>query len=65
LNVGRPQDTVTGFLLTGVGNVDSRKKKNFLVVDGSARLSLCGTAVGRPPRGHCLAVRAAVRAGGA
>lgn len=27
------EDTVTGFLLAGVGNVDLRKKTNFLVVD--------------------------------
>ncbi|KAK9810663.1 hypothetical protein WJX73_008517 [Symbiochloris irregularis] len=26
------EDTVTGFLLAGVGNVDMRKKANFLVV---------------------------------
>ena len=29
------QDTVTGFLLCGVGNVDTKKKTNYLVVDGS------------------------------
>ena len=29
------QDTITGFLLAGVGNVDLRKTSNFLVVDGS------------------------------
>mmetsp|Transcript_67977 Transcript_67977/g.215033 ORF Transcript_67977/g.215033 Transcript_67977/m.215033 type:complete len:126 (+) Transcript_67977:152-529(+) len=27
------EDTVTGFLLAGVGNVDLRKKTNFLIVD--------------------------------
>jgi len=27
------EDTVTGFLLAGVGNVDLRRNKNFLVVD--------------------------------
>ncbi|EIE22422.1 vacuolar ATP synthase, partial [Coccomyxa subellipsoidea C-169] len=27
------EDTVTGFLLAGVGNVDLRKKTNFLVVN--------------------------------
>ncbi|KAK3254395.1 hypothetical protein CYMTET_36389 [Cymbomonas tetramitiformis] len=27
------EDTVTGFLLAGVGNVDARRKSNFLVVD--------------------------------
>ena len=35
------QDTVTGFLLAGVGNVDVRKKCNYLIVDSSA-LSLTG-----------------------
>ncbi len=30
-----PQDTITGFLLSGVGNIDIRKKSNFLVVDSS------------------------------
>ena len=29
------QDTITGFLLAGCGNIDLRKKANFLVVDGS------------------------------
>ena len=29
------QDTVTGFLLAGIGNVDLRKKSNFLVVTES------------------------------
>lgn len=28
-------DTATGLLLTGVGNVDLRKKTNFLLVDDS------------------------------
>lgn len=28
------EDTVTGFLLSGIGNVDSKRKSNFLVVDG-------------------------------
>ncbi|XP_028122044.1 V-type proton ATPase subunit F-like [Camellia sinensis] len=27
------QDTVTGFLLAGVGNVDLRRKTNYLIVD--------------------------------
>ena len=34
------QDTVTGFLLAGVGNVDLRKKTNFLVVNESELLLL-------------------------
>ena len=29
------QDTVTGFLLAGVGNIDLRRKGNFLVVNES------------------------------
>ena len=29
------QDTVTGFLLAGVGNVDYKRNSNFLVVDSS------------------------------
>lgn len=33
--VSLPQDTVTGFLLAGVGNVDLRRKSNFLVVTES------------------------------
>ncbi|KAG8072986.1 hypothetical protein GUJ93_ZPchr0006g45490 [Zizania palustris] len=27
------EDTVTGFLLAGVGNVDLRKKTNYLIID--------------------------------
>jgi V-type H+-transporting ATPase subunit F len=34
------QDTITGFLLAGVGNIDLRRKSNFLIVDQSARLRL-------------------------
>lgn len=30
------QDTITGLLLAGTGNVDSRGGKNFVVVDASA-----------------------------
>lgn len=29
------QDTVTGMLLAGAGNIDSRQKKNFFIVDSS------------------------------
>ncbi|KAH7543243.1 hypothetical protein FEM48_Zijuj02G0163900 [Ziziphus jujuba var. spinosa] len=29
------EDTVTGFLLAGVGNVDLRRKTNYLIVDSS------------------------------
>jgi V-type H+-transporting ATPase subunit F len=28
------EDTITGFLLAGVGDVDLRRRSNFLVVDG-------------------------------
>jgi len=34
------EDTVTGFLLAGVGNVDLRKKTNYLIVDNSNSLNL-------------------------
>lgn len=33
LAVMADEDTITGFLLAGVGNIDLRKKRNFLVVD--------------------------------
>ena len=36
------QDTVTGFLLAGVGNVDLRKKSNYLVVNESEPLIQLG-----------------------
>lgn len=39
------QDTVTGFLLAGVGNVDLRKKTNFLVVNESELLILSYVAL--------------------
>jgi hypothetical protein len=29
------KDTVTGFLLAGIGNVDHNRQKNYLVVDSS------------------------------
>eukprot|EP00246_Nothoceros_aenigmaticus_P017464 TRINITY_DN8525_c0_g1_i1.p1 TRINITY_DN8525_c0_g1~~TRINITY_DN8525_c0_g1_i1.p1 ORF type:complete len:130 (+),score=15.92 TRINITY_DN8525_c0_g1_i1:71-460(+) len=32
------EDTVTGFLLAGVGNVDIRRKTNYLVVDSKTSL---------------------------
>ena len=35
------QDTVTGFLLAGVGNVDLRRKTNYLIVDSS----MCTTSL--------------------
>ena len=34
------QDTVTGFLLAGVGNIDVKRKTNFLVVDSSTLLHM-------------------------
>jgi len=40
LSVIGDEDTVTGMLLAGVGNVDARAKKNFFVVDSSARFIL-------------------------
>ncbi|KAH7571711.1 hypothetical protein JRO89_XS04G0124000 [Xanthoceras sorbifolium] len=33
-------DTITGFLLAGVGNVDLRRKTNYLIVDSSRLLGL-------------------------
>jgi len=33
------EDTVTGFLLAGVGNVDKNRKTNFLVVDAKTKQS--------------------------
>merc|ERR1712226_1337172 len=33
-------DTVTGFLLAGVGNVDNKRNKNFLVVDNNTPSSV-------------------------
>ncbi|KAG6545411.1 hypothetical protein Mapa_013011 [Marchantia paleacea] len=32
------EDTVTGFLLAGVGNVDLRRKTNYLVVDSKTTI---------------------------
>lgn len=37
------QDTVTGLLLAGIGNVSDRQKKNFLVVDSSKPVSFRST----------------------
>jgi hypothetical protein len=31
------QDTITGMLLAGTGHINDKGKKNFLVVDSSAR----------------------------
>lgn len=31
--IRRPQDTITGFLLAGVGHIDLRKRTNYLVTD--------------------------------
>lgn len=44
-----PQDTITGFLLAGVGNVDLRRKSNFLIVDQSApaRAAAAASPLGR------------------
>ncbi|XP_052209647.1 V-type proton ATPase subunit F-like isoform X2 [Diospyros lotus] len=32
------EDTVTGFLLAGVGNVDLRRKTNYLIVDSKTTM---------------------------
>ncbi|MCD7448586.1 V-type proton ATPase subunit F [Datura stramonium] len=32
------QDTMSGFLLAGVGNVDLRRKTNYLIVDSNSWL---------------------------
>ncbi|KAF8328780.1 vacuolar ATP synthase [Cantharellus anzutake] len=34
------EDTVTGVLLAGIGHVDERQKKNFLVVDSKTQVSV-------------------------
>nr|DAD36653.1 TPA_asm: hypothetical protein HUJ06_007294 [Nelumbo nucifera] len=46
------EDTVTGFLLAGVGNVDLRRKTNYLIVDSSMLLNLfyLSNAI------HCLTI---------
>jgi vacuolar-type H+-ATPase subunit F/Vma7 len=44
------EDTVTGMLLAGVGNVDSRRASNFFVCDSSARQA--GACSGRAGCGH-------------
>lgn len=38
------QDTITGFLLAGVGNIDTRKKSNYLAVDSSEFITAFRTA---------------------
>eukprot|EP00798_Chlamydomonas_sp_ICE-L_P004904 gene4904-34671_t len=38
------EDTCTGFLLAGVGNIDMRKKSNFLVVDSKTSTKAIETA---------------------
>lgn len=38
------EDTITGFLLAGVGNVDIRKKTNFLIVDSKTTTRQIETA---------------------
>ena len=38
------EETVTGMLLAGVGNVDARRTSNFMVVDSSARPPLTAAA---------------------
>ena len=48
------EETVTGMLLAGVGNVDARRTSNFMVVDSSARPPL--TAAALPPASSPLPV---------
>lgn len=43
LGVIADEDTITGFLLAGVGNVDARKKSNFLVVDSKTSVKAIET----------------------
>ncbi|KAG8858738.1 H(+)-transporting V1 sector ATPase subunit F [Tulasnella sp. 330] len=38
------QDTITGLLLAGIGNVSDRQKKNFLVVDAKTQVSTIESA---------------------
>uniref|UniRef100_A0A7S0RM79 V-type proton ATPase subunit F n=1 Tax=Pyramimonas obovata TaxID=1411642 RepID=A0A7S0RM79_9CHLO len=38
------EDTVTGFLLAGVGNVDARRNANFLIVDSKTSVQTIETA---------------------
>ncbi|RKP39235.1 F subunit of V-type ATPase [Dimargaris cristalligena] len=33
------EDSVTGFLLSGIGHIDARQKSNFLIVDSKTPLS--------------------------
>ena len=44
------EDTVTGFLLAGVGNVDVRRNTNFLVVDGKTTKKAIEDAPRTSPR---------------
>ncbi|TFY56122.1 hypothetical protein EVJ58_g7832 [Rhodofomes roseus] len=38
------EDTVTGMLLAGIGQVDQRQKRNFLVVDSKTNVPAIETA---------------------
>ncbi|KAH9937431.1 vacuolar ATP synthase [Fomitopsis serialis] len=38
------EDTVTGMLLAGIGQVDQRQKRNFLVVDSKTNVPVIETA---------------------
>lgn len=40
------EDSITGLLLAGIGNIDKDQKKNFLVVDNSVLCSVLKLAVG-------------------
>eukprot|EP00850_Spirogloea_muscicola_P017855 SM000157S02085 [mRNA] locus=s157:327638:328783:+ [translate_table: standard] len=52
------QDTITGFLLAGVGNVDLRRKTNYLVVDNSAPSTRPRRALPSPPAAAAAATAA-------
>jgi hypothetical protein len=54
--IAHTQDTITGFLLSGVGNVDIRKKTNYLVVDSSECMHAMH-APGSPGMGACRVLR--------
>ena len=46
------EDTVTGFLLAGVGEIDTKKNSNFLVVNSSA-CGIAGRGGAREGRAEC------------
>ncbi|KAI0322310.1 ATPase, V1 complex, subunit F [Amylostereum chailletii] len=38
------EDTVTGMLLAGIGHINEKQKKNFLIVDGKTQVSMIEAA---------------------